>query len=61
LLRIVHDLCARGRTEFQLPSNLDIAALVAAREESVSRVIADMKRQGLLGLNASGNWVLAVL
>ena len=40
LFLIISKLCAKGGTDFLLPTNADIAALVAAREESVSRVVA---------------------
>lgn len=59
LLRIMHTLCAIGGTEFLLPDNRDCAALVAAREESVSRVIAEFKRTGLLKKDVAGKWLLA--
>jgi CRP-like cAMP-binding protein len=58
LLRILSSLCEKGGTDFVLPGNLDCAALVAARVESVSRVIAEFKRRGLLARTADGNWTL---
>ena len=59
LLYLVHDLCELGRTDFHLPSNFEIAALVAAREESVSRAVADMKRRGLLVPIDGDGWALS--
>jgi CRP-like cAMP-binding protein len=50
-------LCDKGGVDFQLPSNTDIAALVAARIETVSRIMADLKREGRLVRSDTGQWV----
>jgi CRP/FNR family transcriptional regulator len=57
LLGMIDTLCREGETDFILPSNPDCAALVAARVESVSRVMAELKRTGFLRRNTAGNWV----
>jgi hypothetical protein len=58
LLNNLTALCDRGAIRFQLPTNTDISALVAARVESVSRVIAELKRQGVLVKDEDGQWNL---
>jgi hypothetical protein len=60
LMRILSSLSESGETEFALPGNADCAALVAAREESVSREIAEFKRSGVLKRTADGNWTTTV-
>ncbi len=56
LLTMLDSLCRRGDTPFILPTNQDCAALVAARLESVSRVMAELKRGGSLQQDATGGW-----
>ncbi|TGD74841.1 Crp/Fnr family transcriptional regulator [Mangrovimicrobium sediminis] len=58
LIHILDDFGRSGDTEFYLPSNQDCAALVAARVESVSRVMASLKRAGYLVRVPSGGWRL---
>lgn len=58
LLRLLDVISSRGGSRFILPSNQDCAALVAARVESVSRVMAQFKRAGTLYRNESGDWCL---
>lgn len=58
LLRLINGICNRGGTPFILPTNQDCAALVAARVESVSRVMAELKRAGILDLSEAGEWRL---
>jgi CRP-like cAMP-binding protein len=60
LIRELDELGGKGSVEFQLPSNTDIAALVAARIETVSRVMADLKRDGRLARTEDGRWVPAL-
>ena len=50
-------LSRRGSGGFCLPSNSDIACLVAARVETVSRVMAELKRDGMLVRDDKNNWV----
>lgn len=57
LLQIMDRLCRKGDIDFQLPSNPDIAALVAARVESVSRIMADFKRNDILVRDRRGKWI----
>ena len=59
LLLELDDLCRQSDTEYQLLSNPDIAALVAARVESVSRIMAEFKREGILTRPGKGRWALA--
>jgi CRP-like cAMP-binding protein len=56
LLTLIDSLCRRGNTPFVLPNNQDCAALVAARVESVSRVMAELKRNGVLRQDERGQW-----
>ena len=56
MLQELARLSDKGGVEFQLPSNSDMAALVAARVETVSRVMADLKREGMLLKDESGKW-----
>lgn len=60
LLQELDRLGRTGDTEFQLPANPDIAALVAARVESVSRIMAEFKREGTLIKTSKGQWKLAL-
>lgn len=59
LLNGIHDLCEQGSTTFLLPSNQDCATFVAARVETVSRIIAELKRSGFLTRNDAGDWQVA--
>ena len=59
LMRILWSLCEKGEKNFVLPGNADCAALVAAREESVSRIIAEFKRNGVLEKTTDGKWIPA--
>jgi CRP/FNR family transcriptional regulator len=60
LLQLMAELCKTGEIPFLLPSNQDCAALVDARVESVSRVIAECKRNGILQKDADGHWQVCV-
>ena len=59
LLNAIHDLCEQGNTSFLLPSNQDCSTFVAARVETVSRIIAELKRTGFLTRNEAGDWAVA--
>ncbi|MFV8819662.1 Crp/Fnr family transcriptional regulator [Haliea sp. E17] len=59
LLLMIDALCKKGGTAFVLPSNPDCAALVSARVESVSRVMAELKRSGFLHRENGGGWTPA--
>ena len=50
-------LSRKGGVDFRLPSNADIASLVAARVETVSRVMAELKREGDLVKDENGDWL----
>ena len=56
-LEELDQLCIKGDIDFQLPSNPDIAALVGARVESVSRIMAEFKREGTLVKLRDARWV----
>ncbi len=58
LLLTLDELYKKGETAFVLPSNPDCAALVGARVESVSRVMAELKRKGFLRKTTAGDWTL---
>lgn len=58
LLQLLGEICGRNNSPFVLPTNQDCAALVAARIESVSRVMAELKRAGVLASDNSGGWTL---
>lgn len=60
LLQDLDRLCRDGEIVFQLPSNPDIAALVASRVESVSRIMAEFKREGVLRKEGKGGWMLTL-
>jgi CRP-like cAMP-binding protein len=57
LMQIMDRLCREGDIDFQLPSNPDIAGLVAARVESVSRIMAEFKRSKVLVRDKRGKWI----
>lgn len=48
LLQLLDDTCKRGNIPLLLPANQDCAAMLGARVESVSRVMAEFKRSGVL-------------
>ncbi len=56
MLRELDDLSRKGSVDFRLPSNSDISSLVAARVETVSRVMAELKREGFLVRDEQGEW-----
>jgi CRP/FNR family transcriptional regulator len=56
LLQLLEEICQRGDTPLVLPSNQDCAALLGARVESISRVMAEFKRAGVLERLARGAW-----
>lgn len=58
LLTMLDALCGEGNEGLTIPTNADCAALVAARRESVSRVMAEFKRSGILCRNEQGQWQL---
>lgn len=49
-------LCAHSDVFMPLPSNRDCANMVSATVESVSRVMADLKRAGVLVHRSNGFW-----
>lgn len=58
LLQLLNEICGRSNTPFVLPTNQGCAALVATRVESVSRVMAELKRAAVLVSDNSGAWTL---
>lgn len=57
LLVMLDDMCLRSRLPLLLPGNRDIATLIGVRVESVSRVMARLKRDGALLRQENGNWL----
>ncbi|SDJ17440.1 cAMP-binding domain of CRP or a regulatory subunit of cAMP-dependent protein kinases [Ferrimonas sediminum] len=58
LLCILESLLSDQFATFYLPSNQDCASLLATSEESVSRAMAALKRQGFLRKASAHNWSL---
>lgn len=56
LLQLLDDICKRGDTSLVLPGNQDCAALLGSRVESISRVMAEFKRSGVLERLDNGSW-----
>lgn len=56
LLQLLDEICQRGDTALILPNNQDCAALLGARVESISRIMAEFKRSAVLERIDTGKW-----
>ncbi len=56
LLSLLDDICKRGNTPLLLPANQDCAAMTGARIETVSRIMAELKRADALRRGKDGEW-----
>ncbi|WP_417346761.1 Crp/Fnr family transcriptional regulator [Ferrimonas sp.] len=58
LLYILESLVSEKQATFYLPSNQDCASLLGTSEESVSRIMASLKRQGIIRKASAHRWSL---
>ena len=58
LLELLDDLGKKGGNDLHLPANQDCADILGTRVESVSRVMAELKRAGILEQSEAGTWIL---
>lgn len=56
LLSLLDELCSRSQFALLLPTNQDCATIIGTRVESVSRVMAELKRNGVLTHRKNGGW-----
>lgn len=56
LLALLDELCSRSKFALLLPTNQDCATIIGTRIESVSRVMAELKRNGVLAHRKNGDW-----
>lgn len=57
-LKDLDALCRHSGVRLWLPPNRDCASMVSSTVESVSRIMADMKRSGVLTHRSDGSWEL---
>lgn len=56
-LKDLNQLCLHSGIQLCLPPNRDCASLVSSTVESVSRIMAELKRSGVLNHHSNGSWV----